>query len=200
LISDIKAQFGRILKLNIPNSVTIANDCKSFILSDEGREIIKRPHWVMNNIQYNAFRWPGPFANLYFWIRTEFFKYAKEIDIDMTIPYYIHGWVNIFEKGDFIDWHNHMDRYTPNTYHGVFCVNAPEDSYTQYRNDKNEIFDEIKSEAGNCHIICDMTTYHKSTENKSDEPRITLAFDIITPSEYNGTWKHETGNQFIPFI
>ena len=112
-----------------------------------------------------------------------------------------------------INWHSHCPDYYPNMYHGVFCVSSPDDSYTIYaepfdfetaHQNKDysniNIIDEVKSIEGNCHIINDMTTPHKSTINNSDEPRITLAFDIVGFDYYENLWPRKSVNQYIPLV
>ena len=128
-------------------------------------------------------------------------KKCDEIGIKMTCQHYIHGWCNIFEKGDSIEWHSHCEKNLPNMYHGVFCVDPAGESFTEYRyNDTKEVYSSIKSIAGQGHFICDMITEHRSTQNESNEPRITIAFDIVDLSNYQRHWDTPNGNQFIPFI
>ena len=175
---------------------------KDFILGREGRKIINREEWVDNSIQYNIFKMPSAdFFNLYRHIRDTFYRKCDEIGINMTCQHYIHGWCNIFEKGDSIEWHSHCEKNLPNMYHGVFCVDPAGESFTEYRyNDTKEVYSSIKSIAGQGHFICDMITEHRSTENESNEPRITIAFDIVDLSNYQRHWDTPNGNQFIPFI
>ncbi len=178
------------------------DNMKDFILSPNGRRLIERELWVDDSIQYNIFEFPTVgFFDLYCHIRNTFYEKGDEIGVDKSRQHYIHGWCNIFEKGDRINWHSHCEKHFPNMYHGVFCIDPAGNSYTEYRyHDTKEIYKKIQSKSGFGHFICDMITEHRSTINVSDNPRITIAFDIVDLRNYELHWDTPNGNQFIPFV
>jgi hypothetical protein len=106
--------------------------------------------------------------------------------------YYIQCWLNMYEKGRFVDWHDH---YPPkcNAWHGFFCVDC-EPSKTTYR---------LSSESDTVDIISEnnLLVLSKSNGDRhrtwpweySDRDRITIAFDIV-PSIHTGDFL----NHWIP--
>jgi hypothetical protein len=200
-----KQNIDNIFNVDIPNGIDIANGCKSYILTDEILELVNRPQWVMNDIAYNVFRLPNSSCiELYHWIRNWFWANVELIKVDGSLPYFIQGWVNVFSPGESIHWHTHCSNYYPNMYHGVFCVESAGESYTLYGksvgDSDHKVLSKIPSINGECHIITDMTTPHKSTENLSDEPRITIAFDIVDLNYFKHVYDNPTGNQYIPLV
>ena len=106
--------------------------------------------------------------------------------------YYIQCWLNIYEKGSFVNWHDH---YPPkcNTWHGFFCVDC-EPSKTTYQ---------LSGESDTVDIISEnnLLVLSKSNGDRhrtwpweySDRDRITIAFDIV-PSIHTGDFL----NHWIP--
>ena len=176
-------------------------ECKEFILSDEGRKIIEREHWVDPDIPYNWAKLPRKcFYDLFYEVRSEFFNNIDDLGIDTGVPHMFHGWINIFEKGDRIGWHSHCDTYDPHFYHGVICIDDGGGSYTEYRHHetKEELY-KMESKVGCGHFIGDMITEHRSSPNESDEPRITLAFDIVPFESYATQFNAQVCRHHIPF-
>ena len=171
-----------------------------WILCPEGRNLIDREEWVDEHIQYNIFQQPvKQFYAIYSHIRSFFFTHLNDLGGDRKMQYYIHGWCNILEKLDRIDWHSHCDFYRSNMYHGIYCVDSAGASHTEYRlPGNNNTFVTLDSQQGCGHIISDMTTEHRTSENLSETPRITIAFDIIDFQHYCQTKDTKVGNQFIP--
>ena len=186
-----------IIPIDIQNGADIADEMKHFIIQNAER--FKRDPWFHENIQYNIFTFPGAFVYLYHSLKTEFYTNGDKIGIDTHMPYYIKGWINVYHKNEKIPWHQHNDTKWPGMYHGVFCIESAGESYTVYE-DGND----VESINGGCHIINDMTTKHTSTENLSDELRITLAFDIVGLDYYKIKWDNPNNrpsvNQYIPFV
>ena len=205
---------GKLIEIDVPDGANIAKDCKTYFLQNDILDMLERPAWVYDTIQYNIFQFPrSSVLELFHWIRNRFWENAEIIGVNSNMPHFIQGWVNVFHSGEKINWHSHCPDYYPNMYHGVFCVSSPDDSYTIYaepfdfetaHQNKDysniNIIDEVKSIEGNCHIINDMTTPHKSTINNSDEPRITLAFDIVGFDYYENLWPRKSVNQYIPLV
>lgn len=199
---------GNIINFDIPDGVRLANNCKDYILNNPRvQPVIERPEWVYDKIEYNVFTFPhSSLTELYHHIRNNFWSKAEESGVNAIMPHYIQGWVNVFHKGEKIGWHAHVPENYPNMYHGVFYVSSPKDSYTLYAEPRSEydsepkILEKIKSIQGDCHIINDMTTPHTSTENTSDEPRITIAFDIVGFDYYENLWPRPSVMHYIPFV
>ena len=123
---------------------------------------------------YNVFCYPSQEINrLYRAIREAF--YATGPMANKT--YYIQGWVNVYEKGQFINWHRHAGKR--NSYHGFFCVNSNVSS-TQYRfYDGTER--EVESKDGLLVFSHSDNNFHRTTPCNDETPRITIGFDIHTP-------------------
>ena len=176
-------------------------EMKDYILSDEGRRVIEREHWVDPNIPYNWAKLPRKcFFDAYYNVKEAFYNNLTSLGIDTGVPHMFHGWINIFEKGDRIHWHSHTRTEEKNFYHGVICITDGGGSYTEYRHHetKEELY-KIPSQVRYGHFIGDMLTEHRSSINESDEPRITIAFDIIPHYDYIGQWDCANAKHFIPF-
>jgi len=173
-----------------------------WILSPKGRVIINRDEWVDLHIQYNIFQQPlQQFYEIFRHVRNSFFNNLSELGATTLMQYYIHGWCNILEKSDQIDWHSHCDFYKKNMFHGIYCVDPAGTSYTEYRLPKSkEVFETVDSHQGCGHFISDMITEHRTSKNLSESPRITIAFDIIDFEHYCKTRDTRVGNQFIPLL
>ena len=91
--------------------------------------------------RYNLFLYPLPqFHELFFEIK----KYFYEIYPNNKQNYYIQSWLNVYKKGQNIDWHSHWDS-EKQSYHGFYCVNIPEKSSTLYPNSSKYVYSIISS-------------------------------------------------------
>ena len=140
---------------------------------------------------YNVFlcHYPG-FTDLYRQIVTT---------IKSKIPNYqeyaLAGWVNIYNKGGYLNWHKHGPENVVHDgrWHGYVAVNA-EPSQTVYR-DKDEIVKTIDNKDG--HItLSPAGLYHRVSEWNKDQPRITIAFDIIRREQIDPLLL----NRWIPIV
>jgi hypothetical protein len=133
-------------------------------------------------VNYNFFSLPYPgIYDLYWKIREVFYIAAKtHYGVDIKRKYFIHAWLNVYEKNEFLDWHSH-----PNNdvifWHGFYCVNT-EPSKTSYKllNDTKEIID---IECINNRIVLSPLSgeLHRTWPwTKDHDPRITIAFNITT--------------------
>lgn len=127
------------------------------------------------------------FHSLYFEIQ-KLFQQVKQQDE----KYYIQCWFNIYEKGNFVDWHEH---YPPKcmAWHGFFCVDC-EPSKTTYQlpNIVNPI--DIISENNLLVLSKSNDDRHRTWPwEYTDRDRITIAFDIV-PAKYTG----EFLNHWVP--
>lgn len=143
--------------------------------------------------RYNLFLYPLPqFHELFFEIK----KYFYEIYPNNKQNYYIQSWLNVYKKGQNIDWHSHWDS-EKQSYHGFYCVNIPEKSSTLYQLRDSDDIIQIPSEENLLVLSPSDGDIHKSTEGSSiDEPRITIAFDIL-PEKHIPVFG--VPNHWIPF-
>lgn len=133
--------------------------------------------------QYNCFMYPMyEFHELYEEIRQCFHEVYGGND-----KHYIQCWLNVYKKGEFIDWHTHWQAET-NSWHGFYCADVGEDSYTDYKIPLNGEIKEIRVKSENNLLVLGKSENdtHRSSEWTHDSPRVTLAFDIV-PRDYVGT-------------
>jgi hypothetical protein len=141
--------------------------------------------------RYNLLMYPlFGFHDLYKGIQQTFRTIAETDE-----PHYIQCWLNVYNKGDYIQWHHH---FPPNarSWHGFFCVDTEPGSYTSYRipHLANEV--NIPSEDNLIVISRSAGDEHKSSEWPfADRPRITIAFDILPQ---NNIWWNQWLNHWIP--
>ena len=100
---------------------------------------------------------------------------------------YCHAWVNIIRKGEQITKHNHADAHTnlPGCYSylsGNLTIEA-ENTSTNYESPYNGQLHRIPNKNGSLTIFPSFVMHHTSI-NKSEFPRLSLAFDIIPESTY----------------
>lgn len=112
-------------------------------------------------------------------------NYFKEKNSNTFKEYAIAGWVNVFPKGKFLDWHTHgvEKKVFDGRWHGYFCVNG-EPSKTLYaENDTGKLIETIENKNGWL-VMSPGGMLHRVTPWKdSREPRITIAFDIMLRSK-----------------
>jgi len=130
-----------------------------------------------HHLQFNLFSFPCiELQNFYIQLNKAIQK--------VVIPdrrYYIRCWVNLFRKGQNIDWHDHWPSEYE-TYHGFYCVNTEGEnsSFTSYKiiGADEEIV--IDSKDGLLVFGKSEKDKHKSSpwENEG-KPRVTIAFDVI---------------------
>lgn len=142
--------------------------------------------------QYNVLLYPYPeFHELFKEIKTMFHEVYGENDT----KYYIQCWLNFYEKGESIGWHDHwLPRHK--AFHGFYCVDVEPNSKTSYAlKDSDDIID-IPSKDNLLVLSRSDGDLHRSSEWMEERPRITIAFDIVPREEINPTgWL----NHWIPF-
>lgn len=130
--------------------------------------------------QYNFLMHPLPeIHNLYETIKEFFYECQVELyGRSLKKHYYIQSWVNVYNKGEFIDWHSH-GKTAAYAWHGFFCVNA-ENSKTSYQFKNSTDIIDVDSENNLIVLGKSNTDFHR-TYPWHDEinPRITIAFDIV---------------------
>ena len=127
------------------------------------------------------------FHSLYFEIQRVFRQLNKSDE-----QYYIQCWLNIYERGNFVDWHNH---YPPNcnSWNGFFCVDC-EPSKTTYQLPNISEPVDIVSENNLLVLSKSNGDRHRTWPwEHADRNRITIAFDIV-PAKHTG----EFLNHWIP--
>jgi len=130
--------------------------------------------------QYNLFLYNLPgFYNLFYSIRDTYKSITKS-----TEPVYIQSWVNVYNRGDYIDWHGHWPAGMK-VWHGFYCVNTEPDSFTSYKLPFLEDIINIKSENDLLVIGKSEDDRHKSSEWNQESPRVTIAFDIVPAKHIN---------------
>ena len=144
---------------------------------------------LFNN--YNLLMYPfEEFHNLYYEIKKMFYEVSNT-----SFPHYIQCWLNVYNRGEYIDWHGHWPSDCK-VWHGFYCVNVEnEPSHTLYK--IPNVKDVLQIDSINNRLVIGKSEedLHKSSEWNSQDPRITIAFDII-PEKI----AYETGglNHYIP--
>ena len=119
------------------------------------------------------------FYDLYQEIKT--FFYESSISEEQ---HYIQCWMNIYRKGDFIDWHTHWPK-EKNSWHGFFCVDC-EPSYTTYRLPNR--YEPVNVTSENNLLVISRSngdTHRTWPWEYADRDRITIAFDILPRLEFH---------------
>jgi hypothetical protein len=137
---------------------------------------------------YNLLMYPfDGFHSLYFEIQ----KLFQQCNTSKE-KYYIRCWLNIYGKGNFVDWHDHFPPKS-GSWHGFFCVDC-EPSKTTYRLPNIVDLVDIVSENNLLVLSKSDGDQHRTWPwEYDDRDRITIAFDIV-PSTYTG----EFLNHWIP--
>ena len=189
--------YSKKLNLNVQN---IRNNCyimQGMIMNNfgdgKGRKVYpaeKSTPTTELYVNYNLLLHPfSGFHELFVNIK-DMFNHFKEDDDN----YYLQSWLNVYKKGDYIDWHNHWDPKA-RAWHGFYCVSVPEPSSTLYKLPNIEEIIEIRSEENLLIMGKSDGDLHRSTENTSDEDRITIAFDIVPQEQIN---PYKLLNHWIP--
>jgi hypothetical protein len=124
---------------------------------------------------YNLLMYPfDGFHSLYFEIQ-KLFRQCNQNDE----TYYIRCWLNIYEKGHFVDWHDHFPPKCE-SWHGFFCVDC-EPSVTTYQLPNISESVDVVSENNLLVISKSNGDRHRTWPwEYSDRDRITIAFDIVS--------------------
>jgi hypothetical protein len=150
--------------------------------------------------QYNLLMYPYPgFNKLYHKIKETFHSVNNHFYSNCP-PYeehHIQCWLNVYYKGEFIDWHGH---WTPEhkSWHGFYCVDVEPNSYTTYKHHTLPNPINVISEDNLLVISRSDNDRHRSSEwNNENKPRITIAFDIV-PSKILFETNQISMNHWIP--
>lgn len=142
--------------------------------------------------QYNYFSsvYPAVFR-LFREVRNMFYRCIESHPGEKFDHWFIHGWINYYQPGEYIDWHVHYPPYFQ-SWHGVYCLSVEPDSNTQYRIPKSpgqilsvdshlDEYREVTVEGSNNLLFMSPSdgNLHRSSHWNQQHPRITIAFDII---------------------
>ena len=129
------------------------------------------------NGHYNLLDWKES-KNLINSIKKTYINYTKNKD-----PIYIHCWANVMRKGDQIKEHHHgMYPYTFDHLSGHLGIMVDDTTSTYYRI-YNKILKE-KNEKGKISFFSSVYP-HWTDQYNGNSTRITIAFDIRTPWQFN---------------
>lgn len=135
--------------------------------------------------KYNLLMHPFPiFHKLYHAISEAFHLslnnyYGKKV----SDPHFIQCWLNVYSKGEYIDWHAHQPPIYK-SWHGIFCVDTEPGSCTSYRWPNNitrkDFVLDIPNKDGLIIMGLSDGDEHRSSEWQfEDRKRVTIAFDIV---------------------
>jgi hypothetical protein len=128
--------------------------------------------------RYNLLMYPAPqMYELYEFI-SKAFRHVSGCDKN----YFIQCWLNVYKKGDFIDWHVHWPKEAE-SWHGYFGVDV-KDSVTTYKIPTNNKQVDVVNQDGQVIISPSSDDAHRTWPWPHDEPRITVAFDIVPDSYF----------------
>ena len=124
---------------------------------------------------YNIFLYPLPgLYELFQEIKISYREFSEN-----KAPAYVRGWLNVFNKGEMLDWHTHFNPQDQ-AWHGYYCVNVEPDSMTQYKIPLTEQVVEIDSYNNLLVMGKSDRDMHKTSDwDNPDVPRVTIAFDIL---------------------
>lgn len=137
---------------------------------------------------YNLLLYPFPgFHELYWNIQQAFHASITDLMGATNRQYYITSWINVYHKGQYIDWHSHAppNHFLPEekykmVWHGFYCVDT-EPSSTIYKSLETQ--EEIVIDSINNRLVLGPAegNVHKTSDWLDDsKPRITIAFDILS--------------------
>ena len=199
-----KAQMNKDLTKRLAE-ITLAQEPK-VLAETTNPDFEKRPgDWITGRMwQYNLLDWDFPeIQQLQEFIVEHYKAYCAALGTEPSSKLYCHGWANIIRNnGRRITEHNHAHANTGGP--GGDYVSTIEESYvschislqaentkTLYRNPYIEIYKGIPNFPGDMWYFPSYIN-HKTTDNKSTNPRVSLAFDFITGTVYN-----KIGNKFF---
>jgi hypothetical protein len=180
--------YTKKINLNLPDITKSANTLNDLILKkfDPNNElelvnwvqlsVVKKQPWPKTTNLfhlYNLLMYPLPEIHE---LHKEIKEFFYQVNPNTKNKHYIQCWLNIYNKGDYLDWHGHWPQ--PDAWHGFYCVNVEPNSSTEYKIpglDKNVTVNSLN----NLLVIGRGNDSHRTSEWIDDTPRITIAFDIV---------------------
>jgi hypothetical protein len=180
----------QLAEVVIAEETNIINNVKSTESTDD-------PTWLTGKLwSYNFLDFDYPcitqFNNFIF---DSYKSYMNTIGVDCYEPVYIQCWVNILKNnGRIIQPHNHANAHCDAPYEysyvsGNISIRVENTSTFFAHPLFKDLVVDIPNKTGEL-IMFPSFMIHGSSENKSETPRITIAFDIITEEVYNMVDNH----------
>lgn len=173
------------LDLNLLRASCI--DLEKFIITHFDKKISEYPGKSSETTkvfgQYNLCLYPYPMIHDLYWNIHNMFHTCLTDHHGGRVEdkFVMQCWLNVYKKGEYIEWHSHTDN--PKAWHGFFCVDVEPNSSTFYKweNDASRKDLEIEIKSKNNLMVLGLCNgdKHKSSVWKRNNPRITIAFDII---------------------
>lgn len=169
------------------------------LVEDKTEEILSYPtfdeeknsNWLTSRLwYYNFLNFQSVYTEqLKKVIRENYIEYGNALRINTNRKIYCQCWANkIYNDGRIITMHNHAEAHggAPEYYSyisGHICLRA-ENTTTDYKSPFTKEFISLDNING------DMTLFpsfviHKTSQNHSTNPRVSIAFDLITEEVYN---------------
>ena len=129
--------------------------------------------------QYNVLTFPLPqIHELYHEIKKFFYGCEKTYyGTNLKCNYFCQAWINVYKKGQFIDWHGHHYNVA-RAWHGFISVSTePSETIYKFLNDKILSVPNYDGQ-----LILGLSENNKHKTNPwpfEDRNRVTIAFDII---------------------
>ena len=121
--------------------------------------------------QYNLLLFPEAQIHELYRFICQSFRLVSQI----TEPCWMQCWLNVYARGDYIDWHEHWPEEFQ-SWHGYYGIDT-DTSVTTYRV-RDEQFD-VPNRTGQLLISPSGHDEHRTWPWRQDHARITVAFDIV---------------------
>ena len=173
----------------------VIRDLEPIILAIEAPDNMRNYNWMTSRLgYYNLLDYDyEQIRSLEKFILESYKGFVTELGIK-EYKIYVHAWINIVRKGEKITLHNHADAHAkiPDIHSyisGNLCITA-DNTGTYFKSPYTSQSHGIRNVPGECHLFPSFIN-HFTSENQSDNPRYSIAFDIITEEVYNlSTNKH----------
>jgi hypothetical protein len=136
------------------------------------------------------FLFPNPLLHKLYHEIKQAFDTVRRDDI-----YYISLWLNVHRRGQDLPWHSHNPP-EHQAFHGFYAVNA-EPSVTEYRFPDGST-DNVVNKNNQLVISLSGSDEHKVSTWEYDEPRITVAFDIIPYAVASENFTRDLVDNWMP--
>lgn len=133
---------------------------------------------------YNLLTFPADQIHALYKFISEAFRFVSKT----TEPHWIQCWLNVYKHGEFIDWHKHW-KPEYRSWHGYYGVNVA-GSVTTYKipGKESPTQVDVPNVDGQVIISPSANDDHRTWPWDKDQPRITIAFDIIPEETMHFDW------------
>jgi len=149
--------------------------------------------------EYNLLMYPFPgFHSVYKKIQEIFYIcYRNRNKCYDVPPHFIQCWLNVVYKDDELDWHDHWEPEC-NSWHGYIYIDAEMSGpSTLYKVPDYQDIVTIEGKNGNMIISPSNGDTHKTVPWTNENPRISIAFDIL-PTSSSGLIDCDDINHWVP--